>query len=69
MDKINKIKTCIQIRKKRNLTIKERVLVIKSLHLSQIGFEIEIRSRPSYVLKKKNESLIWKFFGTIKTCS
>ena len=36
MDKINKIKTCNQIWKKRDLTIKGRVLVIKSLLLSQL---------------------------------
>ena len=65
MVKINKIKTCIQIWKKRDLTIKGRVLVIKSLLLSQIGFEIEIRIIPGYVLKTI-ETLIWNFLWNDK---
>lgn len=35
MDKINKIKNCIQVWKKRDLTLKGRVLIIKSLLISQ----------------------------------
>lgn len=60
MDKINKIKNCIQVWKKRDLTLKGRVLIIKSLLISQIGFEIEMRNIPNNVIKTI-ENLIWNF--------
>ena len=66
MDKLNKIKSCIQIWKKRDLTLKGRVLVIKSLSISQIGFEIDMRSVPKNILKT-TENLIWNFYGTTKS--
>ena len=42
MEKINKIKNCIQIWKSRNLSYVGKVLIIKSLLASQIGFLADI---------------------------
>ena len=60
MEKINKIKSCIQVWKKRDLTIKGRILIIKTLLVSQIGFEVEMRTIPKHILKTI-EALIWQF--------
>ena len=43
LQKIQKIKACLEIWKARDLTYKGRMLILKSLIISQIGFEIEIR--------------------------
>ena len=59
-DKIDKIKSCIQIWKSRGLTFYGKVLVIKSLILSVISFEIEARGIPLNY-KKEINTIIWKF--------
>lgn len=63
MEKINKIKNCIQVWKNRDLTFRGKVLIIKTLLISQIGFEIETRIVPKNVIKTIN-NLIWTFYGT-----
>ena len=60
MEKINKIKNCIQIWKSRNLSYVGKVLIIKSLLASQIGFLADIKPVPNNVIKLI-ESLMWKF--------
>ena len=41
LEKINKVKNCIKVWKSRDLTLTGKVLVIKTLLLSQIGFLTE----------------------------
>ena len=65
MEKINKIKSCIQVWKKCDLTIKGRILIIKVLLVSQIGFEVEMQSIPKHILKT-TEDLIWQFLWNDK---
>ena len=60
MEKINKIKNCIQICKSRNLSYVGKVLIIKSLLASQIGFLADIKPVPNNVIKMI-ESLMWNF--------
>ena len=60
IDKIKKIKACIEVWKSRDLTFKGKVLIIKSLIISQIGFEIEMRGIPEKYKKEINE-LMWFF--------
>ena len=60
MEKINKIKNCIQIWKSRNLSYVGKVLIIKSLLASQIGFLADIKPVPNNVIKMI-ESLMWNF--------
>ena len=50
---------------KRDLTIKGRILIIKILLVSQIGFEVEMRSIPKHILKTI-EDLIWQFLWNDK---
>ena len=65
LEKINKMKNCIKIWKSRDLTLTGKVLVIKTLLLSQIGFLTE-----SLVIPEKNvkeiESLLWSFLWNNK---
>ena len=60
MEKINKIKSCIQVWKKTRFGCKGRILIIKTLLVSQIGFEVEMRTIPKHILKTI-EDLIWQF--------
>jgi len=50
---IKKMKSCIQIWKTRNLTFKGKILIIKNLLVSQMGYDIEIRGIP-HSLKELN---------------
>ena len=65
MQKINKIKSCIQIWKTRDLSYIGKVLVIKSLLVSQIGYLSDIISVPNNVIKEI-ESLLWNFLWNNK---
>ena len=60
MEKINKIKTCIQVWKSRDLTFKGKVLVIKTLLLSQIGFQSETVTIPNNFVKDI-DTFLWSF--------
>ena len=60
LKKIQKIKSCLEIWKSRDLTYKGRVLILKSLIISQIGFEIEMRGIPDNFKKEINQ-LMWSF--------
>lgn len=50
----------MEIWKSRDLTYKGRVLILKSLIISQIGFEIEMRGIPDNFKKEINQ-LMWSF--------
>ena len=65
MQKINKIKSCIQIWKTRDLSYIGKVLIIKSLLVSQIGYLSDIISVPNNVIKEI-ESLLWNFLWNNK---
>ena len=52
LEKIEKIKKCIQIWKSRGLTYKGKVLIIKTLLLSQIGFLADVVNIPNNVVKQ-----------------
>ena len=65
MDKVNKIKSCIQIWKSRDLSYIGKVLIIKSLLVSQIGYLADIKPVPNNILKQI-ESLIWNFLWNNK---
>ena len=58
--KIDKIKSCLEIWKTRNLSFKGKVLIIKNLIISIIGYEIDMRGIPENYLKEIN-TLIWGF--------
>ena len=60
MGKIAKIKNCIQVWKSRNLTLRGKVLIIKTFLISQIGFEIEMKNIPKNVEKEIN-TLLWDY--------
>ena len=53
MQNINKMKSCIQIWKTRDLSYIGTVLIIKSLLVSQIGYLSDIISVPNNVIKEK----------------
>ena len=65
MEKVNKIKSCIQIWKSRDLSYIGRVLIIKTLLASQIGYLAEIKTVPHNIIKQI-ESLIWNFLWNNK---
>lgn len=65
MEKINKIKNCIQVWKCRDLTLKGKVLIIKTMLLSQIGFIAETKIMPKYIAKTI-ETLLWNFLWNDK---
>ena len=65
MEKVNKIKSCIQIWKSRDLSYIGRVLIIKTLLASQIGYLAEIKTIP-HNINKQIESLIWNFLWNNK---
>jgi hypothetical protein len=58
--KVVKIKICLQIWKKRNLTFKGNILIVKKLIIPSIGYEIEIRGIPENHLKIIKK-IIWGF--------
>ena len=49
LDKINKIKNCLQVWKSRDLTYKGKILVLKTFVLSKINFELEMRGIPNNI--------------------
>jgi hypothetical protein len=49
---INKMKSCTQVWKTRNLTIKGKTLIVKNFVLAQMGFETEIRGIPEKYKKE-----------------
>jgi hypothetical protein len=49
---INKMKSCTQVWKTRNLTFKGKTLIVKNFLLAQMGFETEIRGIPEKYKKK-----------------
>ena len=57
---INKMKSCTQVWKTRNLTFKGKTLIVKILLLAQMGFETEMRGIAEKYKKEVND-LIWKF--------
>ena len=65
LDKINKIKNCIQVWKSRDLTYKGKVLVIKTLLLSQVGFIADVVNIPNYIVKQI-DTLLWSFLWDSK---
>lgn len=52
LEKIKKIKNCIQIWKARDLTLKGKILVIKTLLVPQIAYEVEMKATPKISSKK-----------------
>ena len=58
MDKIKKIKNCIQIWKSRDLTFKGKVLIIKTFLVSQINYELEMNSIPKNIMKDIDK-ILW----------
>ena len=60
MEEINKIQNCIQVWKSRDLTFEGKVLVNKTLLLSQIGFQSETVIIPNNVVKDI-DTLLWSF--------
>ena len=65
LEKIQKIKSCLEVWKSRDLTYQGKVLLIKSLILSKIGFEIEMRGIPDKYKKEIND-IIWAFIWSGK---
>ena len=60
LEKINKIKNCIQVWKSRNLTFKGNVFIINTFLLSQIGVLAETVHVPNNVVKEIDR-LLWSF--------
>ena len=60
LEKIKKIKSCMEVWKSRDLTYEGNILILKSLVLSLIGYEIEMRGIP-----EKYESEINNFSGLL----
>ena len=60
MEKINKMKNCIQVWKSRDLTLKGKVLIIKTFLISQINYEIEMKSIPKNIVKEIDK-ILWNF--------
>ena len=52
------MKSCTQIWKTRNLTVKGKTLIVQSLLVSQLGYEIDMRGIPD---RSNNETSLWKF--------
>jgi hypothetical protein len=49
--KLEKVNKCLHVWKTRDLSYKGKVLILKSLILSTVGYEIEIRGIPEPHLK------------------
>ena len=60
MEKIKKMKNCIQVWKSRDLTLKGKVLIIKTFLISQIDYEIEMKSIPKNIVKEIDK-ILWNF--------
>ena len=60
MGKIAKIKSCTQVWKSRNLTLRGKVLIIKTFLISQIGYELEMKGMPRNIEKEIN-NILWNF--------
>ena len=58
--KIDKIRSCLQVWKTRNLSFKGKILIVKSFILSQIGYEVDMRGIPDRFVKEINQ-LLWAF--------
>ena len=65
LEKINKIKNCIQVWKSRDLTYKGKVLIIKTLILSQIDFIASVVYIPNNIVKQI-DTLLWSFLWNFK---
>ena len=59
------MKNCIQVWKGRDLTYKGKVLIIKTLLLSQVGFLADVVNIPNNVVKQI-DTLIWSFLWDSK---
>jgi hypothetical protein len=55
---INKMKSCTQVWKTRNLTFKGKTLIVKNFLLAQMGFETEMRGIPEKYKKEVSKPLI-----------
>ena len=66
LEKINKIKCCMEVWKLRDLTYFGKKIIIKSFVLSVIGYEIEMRCIPVKFAKEIN-SIISDFIWDGKT--
>ena len=66
LEKIKKIKACLEIWKTRDLTYQGKVLLIKSFVISKIGYEIEMRGIPDKYKKELND-IMWSFIWAGKT--
>ena len=60
MEKIKKMKNCIQIWKSRDLTLKGKILIIKTFLLSQINYELEMNPIPKQIVKEIDK-ILWNF--------
>ena len=60
MDKIKKMKNCIQIWKSRDLTLKGKILIIKTFLVSQINYELEMKPIPKNIVKEIDK-ILWNF--------
>ena len=60
MEKIKKIKNCIQVWKSRDLTLRGKILMIKTFVITQIGFQAEMQLVPQYIIKAIDK-VIWDF--------
>ena len=60
MENITKIKNCIQVWKSSDLTLKGKVLIIKTFLISQIVFQLEMKPMPKNMIKEI-EKLLWDF--------
>ena len=65
LEKSKKIKACLEVWKTRDLTFQGKVLLIKSLILSKISFEIEMRGIPEKY-KKEINNMMWNFIWSGK---
>jgi exonuclease III len=63
--KINKIKSCLQVWKSRDLTIQGKILVIKTFVYSNISYEIETRGIPE-IYANEIENIINNFIWNNK---
>ena len=60
MEKIKKMKNCIQIWKSRDLTLKGKILIIKTFLISQINYELEMKPIPKNIVKEVDK-ILWNF--------
>ena len=65
MEKITKIKNCIQVWKTRDLTLRGKILIIETFVITQIGFQAEMIPVPQYIIKAIDK-IIWDFLWDSK---